>query len=386
MYKENINSVDLESLHKNTINRYFENFEPVASYKLPGSLILLGDHTHYNEGISIAGLVDRNVLVSVSFTEDKKSRMVIESEAVEIEVDLIDPLENMRAEVIRQAYLHLKENGVITREFNAVINYDVPECFGLGLYSALNFAFVKVVYAAFGQETEKNELLKLVKKIEMASVGKISNRTHHYNFYNLFKNSLLKIDLRTNEAEPIKFTPSEFRVVIINTGRVISDIRQTCNSRIEDCEVGVNGLKLYVWGIKSLRDVNKTFLERHINMIPRRVYNRVLYNVTERERVETFLQAVENEQYEQFPEIFQQSHDGLKNDYELNYAELNFLQNCAMNIKGICGSKLISCSPIKSTFNIVKAEEVDNFCKEMEKHYLERYGKALNIMVLKLYS
>lgn len=386
MQKENVSNSDLVKSHEETIQKYFADFIVAGKNTLPGSLILLGDHTHYNEGLSIAALVDRSVVTSIALSSNKSSKIILDSENLEIDINLDNHNDNLRADVIRTAFTFLKNEGFIKNEINCVINYNIPDCFGLGLYSALVYSFTTAVFTVFDIQLEQTEKLKLVKKIEIASIGKISNRTHHYNYYNQFKNSLLKMDLRLNEATPLKFKADEFRIVIVDTGKAIPDIRDTCNSRIEECEVGVKGLKLYIWGIKSLRDVNKTFLERHVNMIPKRVYDRVFYNVTERERVEAALALIEQDQYDILSEIVQQSHDGLKNEYELNYPELNFLQSAAMNIEGVTASKLISCSPIKSTYNIVHVDHVESFQSSIVKRYLEKYGKTPKTFVLKIFS
>lgn len=378
-------NIDLVSSHQATISKYFPKFSPAATNKTPGSLMLLGDHTHYNEGITLAALVDREAVCSIECTDDDRTRLILESDKTEYEIDNDAVCSSLRCEVVRITFLTLKEEGVITKNINAVINYSIPECFGLGLYSTLAFVFSKTIFDAFNVEYDKEKLLKIVKKVELASVGKISNRTHHHNFYNSFKGSILKMDLRTNEAVPLTVKHDEYRIMIVDTGKNIPEIRDTCNSRIEECEVGVKGLKLYVWGIKSLRDVNKDFLKKHINMIPHRVYSRVYFNVTERERVEKAIELIENENYKELVNIISESHESLKTDYNLDYPELNFLQSEAIKLEGVIGSKLISCSPVKSTFNIVHKDSVDSFADEITKRFLEKYGKSPEIFELKFY-
>ncbi|GJQ61733.1 MAG: hypothetical protein SCALA702_07860 [Melioribacteraceae bacterium] len=377
---------DLTISHQATISKYFPNFSSDATNKIPGSLMILGDHTHYNEGITLAALVDREALCSVEITEEERTRLILESDKTEYEIDYEAVCSSLRCEVVRMTYLTLKEDGIIDRDINAVINYSIPECFGLGLYSSLAFVFTKTILDAFKVGYDKEKLMKLVKKIELASVGKISNRTHHHNFYNSFTGSLLKMDLRTDEATPLKFNYDDYRLLIVDTWKSIPEIRDTCNSRIEECEVGVKGLKLYVWGIKSLRDVNKDFLKKHINMIPKRVYSRVYFNVTERERVEKAIDLLEKNNYSELLSVISESHESLRSDYNLDYPELNFLQSEAIKLEGVVGSKLMSCSPIKSTYNIVHKDFTESFSKEIIKRFLEKYGKSPEIFELKLYK
>jgi galactokinase len=157
-----------------------------------------------------------------------------------------------------------------------------------------------------------------------------------------------------------------------------------CNERIDECEIGVKGLRLYIWGIKTLRDVGKDFLLKHYHMLPKRIFSRVLYNVKERARAEEALKLLKKKSYAEFGALIFESHKNLSEDYEISSDQCDFLVGQAGVIEGVLAAKMISCSPILSTFNLVVTGEVAKFTSRIQKAYEKRYNSRLKTHVLKL--
>ncbi|MBU4338067.1 hypothetical protein KKD57_00730, partial [Patescibacteria group bacterium] len=129
-------------------------------------------------------------------------------------------------------------------------------------------------------------LLNIVRRNELNVIGKISNQAHHYTIQFGKENRLFIMDLRTKEHRTISLDCSKYSLAICDSGEKIIEPQKICAERIEECEVGVKGLRLYVWGIKNLRDIELEFLLKHVHMLPGRIFSRVLYNVKERLRAQ----------------------------------------------------------------------------------------------------
>ena len=121
-------------------------------------------------------------------------------------------------------------------------------------------------------------------------------------------------------------------------------------------------------------------------MLPKRIFNCVLYNVSERKRTEEAVKHLRRKSFEEFGELITKSHWSLNEDYDLPSEECNFLVSESSKIEGVIASKMISCSPIKSTFHIVHNDKIENFTNAIKIVYEKKYNTELKTVVLKLSS
>ncbi len=352
----------------------------------PASLMLLGDHTHYNEGILISACVDRYWIFLIKKRKDKEINILAadSSEIINFSLLNIDGVNKDSFRLLKGIIKNLKEEDLLDFGFDCVVFSNVPENLGLGSNAARQVGFLNTIRKLYSIDIDDKKLLDIVFKNELSLIGKISNMAHHYAVQYGKENKLFVMDLRTKEHKTVSLHEENYSIVICDTGQKILEPQKICNERIEECEIGVKGLRLYIWGIKNLRDVESDFLLRHYHMLPKRIFSRVLYNVNERQRTEEAIKFLRKKSIEEFGSLITRSHWSLNEDYDLPYEESNFLVSEASKIEGVIGSKMISCSPIKSTFHIVRNDKIENFANVIKASYGKKYNSTLNTVVLKL--
>jgi galactokinase len=355
----------------------------------PASLILLGDHTHYNDGVLISACVDRYWIFLVKKRKDREINIltVDSDEIVNFSLDDIDGSNKDNLKLLKGLLKHLNnEEDVLKVGFDCVVSTSVPENLGLGSSAARQVGFMNAIRRLYSLEMTDEQLLEIVRKNDLEIIGKISNIAHYYTVQFGKEKKLFTIDLRTKEHKTISLQDEDYSIIICDTCENIVEPQKICNERIEECEIGVKGLRLYIWGIKNLRDVGSDFLLRHYHMLPRRIFSRVLYNVKERTRTEEAIKHLRKKSMVEFGKLITQSHWSLSEDYDLPPEESNFIVKEASKISGVIASKMISCSPIKSTFHFVHNEAVELFTETIKEAYERKYNKSLKIVVLKLTS
>lgn len=364
---------------RSVFNEIYGNTRNIEIVKSPASIMLLGDHTHYNEGILISAAVDSFVCVAVRKAADNK--ISVQSNWTELNIKSKTP-EYIQKKSDKNFLFRLLsiliDREIITEGIECVIENEIPQCFGLGTVAAVQIGFLYTLNKVYNLQMTEEEIAEFSIESSMESIGKITNRSHHYTIFKAAANSLLSMDLRHGGFKKLDFS-SKYKILICDTGIKIKNIHDTCNSRIDECSVGVKGLRLYIWGIKSLRDIKPDFLSTHAKMIPQRVFLRCLYNVRERMRVELATDALNSAEFLKFGSLVSESHESLNVDYDISSAEMNFLVETASQIHGNIGSKMISCSSIRSTFNIVKTSAVQTFTKEITEKYKAKFGKNIEI-------
>lgn len=368
-----------------------ENFQKFFSKKTnqidlsPAGFMLLGDHTHYNEGLLIGCAVDLYSAVIFQKRDDNKIRLKVgDANLLEFDRDNVStPSSDFNSTLVIEIIKVLKEEEHLTSGFDCYIESFIPRCAGLGYYSSIIMGFLNSINNKLNLGIEINELLEIGYKSQKIMIGQIANKATLLASLVSREDYFIHVDLRKKEPEFIP-TENRLKLVIFDTGEQIENPQVICNERIDECNVGVKGLKLYVWGIKNLRDIKPDFLAKHIHMIPRRVYNRCLYNVNERVRVEEFLSADPKNKLKTLAESIFKSHKSLSELYDLSTQKIDFLVKKASDSNLIFGAKMISCSSHRSLYAIVEENNVEAAIKELSAKFSEKYEGTLNTFVLNI--
>lgn len=381
------------NVHSELVNQTIKKFENtfgttdhISVTLAPASLILLGDHTHYNEGVLISVAVNRVWIVVLRKRKDRiiNFASVSSDKFLSTSFDSLEQIDCNEFNLLRRLTKTLYDQEYIKLGFDCVISSNVPDCLGLGSLAGMQVAFLNNIKKIFSLNIDDSELIDLIKKNESPILGKIANQAHHYTSHEAKDEKVYNFDLRTKLNQHINFFDKSLDIVICDTEELLVSPQERCNERVEECEIGVKGLRLYIWGIKNLRDVEADFLLRHYHMLPKRIFNRVLYNVNERKRAENAIKFIRKGMLEDFGVLLTESHWGLSKDYEISCENSDLIVEEAVKLPGVVGSKMISCSPIKSVFNIVEESFTENFIKQINMIYQTRFNKELKFHVLKI--
>ncbi|MDH7605499.1 MAG: galactokinase family protein [Melioribacter sp.] len=349
----------------------------------PVSMILLGDHTHYNDGILLSTALNKYTIVVLRKRKDNYVNIInLENDRkIEFALNNIPDEQNIDFKYHVGLIKIFKKDNLIQNGFDCVYSSEVPECMGIGKYASLQTGFVSALKKALRLKLSIDELVNLVYQNDLNIIGKISNKTHYYTSLLSKKNKFFFYDLRSKEYNTIP-VKNNFEVVVIDTGERIYESLKICNERIEECEVGVKGLRLYIWGIKNLRDVGLDFLIKHYHMLPRKIFNRVLYNVKERERVEKAVASLKENSFDEFGKCIVESHWSMSKDYELSCDYCDYIVSKATENECVIGSKIISCNSLRSTYHIVKKDCSENFINYIQYLFKEKFGRDLVVYKL----
>ncbi len=385
---EGISTIDEVSNLKIRFTQLFGDSGNSKIVVAPASLILLGDHTHYNQGCLISATVNKYRIIQIRKRNDKTINIAcVDSTDYNMKsfsLLELDSVEEQTYPVLTSLIKILREERLISSGFDCMIYSSIPECIGIGSISALEMGFITALKKVFKLAIDVNETFAIIRKNELKLLGKISNKAHFHNLKYAKEDKLLFVDLRTLEHKYISLNGVSFNIVVCDTGEKIINSQETCNERITECEVGVKGLRLYIWGIKNLRDVELDFLIKHFHMLPKKIFSRILYNVKERMRANDAVKSLKSKSLKEFGSIITDSHWSLVNEYELSCKKCDFIVEESGKINGVHGSKMISCSPIRSTFHIVEKNHTKSFVETISKTYKEKYNEELTTYILSL--
>ncbi|MCR4396488.1 MAG: galactokinase, partial [Candidatus Saccharicenans sp.] len=195
---------------------------------------------------------------------------------------------------------------------------------------------------------------------------------------------VLKIDCRHLVHEYYPFDRPELRVIISDTGVRRELASSEYNVRRRQCEEGVRILQKYYPGLKSLRDVSLEMLQEHRAEFDPVVWKRCAYVVRENDRVALACQDLLRHDFNSFGLRMQESHLGLRDEYEVSSPELNLLVEAASTVPGVLGSRMMGAGFGGCTISLVEAAAVEEFQARVSAAYRRETGREPAIHVVRI--
>jgi galactokinase len=280
----------------------------------PGRVNLIGEHTDYNQGLSLPFAISEGVWVHGSAVPDGDS---LEAVAVDLgESDsfslgsAVEPAEGWRA-FVRGAAGELLRSGVPLRAARLSISGDVPRGAGLSSSAALEVALtLALISLADAPSFDRRELARLCSRIENDWTGAQTGLLDQ--LASLFgeRDRALRIDFRSLAVDPVVFELGSFRLVTVDSGEEHANAASGYNERRAQCARAASEL-----GVASLRDATLPMIDSRLSPP---LSLRARHVVTENARVESAVEALQRRDMESLGRLLDASHASLRDCYEIS--------------------------------------------------------------------
>ena len=128
----------------------------------------------------------------------------------------------------------------------------------------------------------------------------------------------------------------------------------------------------------SLEEINDAKNDLSINQFKRAVF---VYN--ENRRAIKSTELIEKNDLAEFGKLMYQSHEGLKNNYEVSCNELDFLVNQTKKIDGVIGARMMGGGFGGCTVNLIKSNEISDAVSKIKESYKSNFGINLKAIIAK---
>lgn len=350
----------------------------------PGRVNLIGEHTDYSEGFVLPLAIDKGVSIAFRPRADGLVRLysVDYRERSEFAVDSRSPIERDTAHpwsdyfrgvalVLRTDEYCLLRDDRPLRGLDAVIMGDVPRGSGLSSSAAFEVASAFTLLFASGMPLPelgmdavgtRRQIAFACRKAENSFVGvgcgimdqmaSTMGRAAHAVF----------IDCRTESYElvPMPLEAAGLRLVVCDTGVKRELAASPYNLRRSQIEEGANLIAAALGDSRSrtLRDVSREQLDAVRTALPTTIRERCEYVVAENERVVDAVRALRAGDYLILGELMYQSHDGLRDLYEVSCPELDAAVEIARATPGVLGARMTGAGFGGCTVNLAMEEAV----------------------------
>lgn len=372
----------------NAIKEKFENLfgegGNIRFFASPGRVNMIGEHTDYNGGVVFPAALTMRTVIAFRERNDNIIRMAATDLDVTVEAD-IDRLADYKDLEWGNYQLgiadEMKKAGYYIGGCDMLFDDTTPHGGGLSSSAAIEVA------TALAFATISNEKKGIKEPVDMIEMAKISQKAEHEyigvmcgimdQFASAMgkKNHAIYLDCATLDYKLVPLNIDGCRIVVSNTKKKRSLADSKYNERRSECETAVEILKNSLPEIKCLADVKPSDFEAHKAEIENEtVRKRAEHVIYEIDRVVKSVEALEKNDIAEFGRLMNESHDSLRDLYEVTGIELDTLVEEARKIPGTVGSRMTGAGFGGCTVSIVKEEYVDEFINEVGTAYKEKIG------------
>lgn len=339
----------------------------------PGRVNLIGEHTDYNEGFVLPVAIDRTVAVAAAPRDDGKVaiRSLDYGESDEFEFRDEEEPDGGWKNYVRGVVWAFGCEGHRLGGADLAVAGDVPQGAGLSSSAAIEVAVAGTVASVSGLDMPLPEIARLARRAEnefvyvpcgiMDQFASALSRADH----------ALLLDCRTQVYEHIAlpFEEGDVRIVVVDS-KVPRRLPDTPYAqRRQECAQAARLL-----GVASLRDADMRLLESHKDDLPDDVYRRARHVISEDARVLAAAEALRDANVSRFGVLMRQSHESLRDDFEVSCEELDLLVELASGADGMLGARLTGAGFGGCTVNLVRADAIDAFSEQVVARYRNETG------------
>jgi galactokinase len=311
--------------------------QPSAVGEAHGRVNLIGEHTDYNGGYVLPTAIPQLTRVELTPREDDLARvasaeMGSPGEVVEFRVGGEQPRRGW-VDYVQGVTKFLAEAGHRPGGFDLRVSSTVPIGSGLSSSAALEVATMRALRDAFGLDLDAVAMARIGRRAENEFVGAQTGIMDQMAASLADQGTALFLDTRSLAYQKVPLPP-DADLIVLNSGVAHNHARGDYNTRRGECERAVARL-----GVAELRDVPVSDLAR-VEALPEPLNRRARHVVTEDERVLAAVDAMRHGDVVRLGALFYESHDSMRDDYEVSVPEIDLIVDLARRDRDVYGARL----------------------------------------------
>jgi galactokinase len=343
--------------------------------RAPGRVSVMGGHVDYNGG----PVLPMAIPLQIDLQVEPHSQKTVDLYAEEIHQSAQFSLDDLQhqcswIDYVQGVAVELKALGIPLHGFRGTIKSTLPMAAGLSSSAALEVA-TALAFLHLAEETlSPVEIALLCQRAENKFVGVQCGILDQTAIAACIENHALMLYCNTMEMEQIPFDLKDHSMIVTYSGAPRELASSAYNDRRASCEKAVEILQKKLPQINQLCDLNPNDLPLAEKVLSPLLYKRVRHVVTEIDRTKRAAVALKNNDLETLGRLIDETHNSLRDDYEVSSKELNWLVDWARKQPGVLGSRLTGAGFGGCTVTLMEKEYIATFMKSLPVEYKQFSG------------
>ncbi len=338
----------------------------------PGRINLIGEHTDYNGGFVLPAAINLGVVTAIAPRAERSLVMTSlqqPEESVEVNLDALVPgaLSGWSAYVAGAVWA-LSEVVELSRGLEIVIDGDLPMGAGLSSSAAVECSVLLATSAMVGGDLPRRELARLAQLAENVFVGVPTGSMDQVASMMGEPGCAIFFDVRDEIITPIPLLTAERDLawIVIDTRAEHALVDGGYANRRASCEESAS-----ILGVSSLREIIDA--DQAIGLLraerdSEALVRRTRHVVTENARVLEAVKALHAGNFSAMGALMTQSHDSLRDDFEVSCLELDLAVAASMRA-GALGARMMGGGFGGSAIALIEKAHIG----ELSEHVAESY-------------
>jgi len=342
----------------------FFHSDPRVYASAPGRINIIGEHTDYNGGYVLPAAIHLRTHVLAARRNDGSVRVRAENfgETASFSLDALSPSgKALWTDYVQGVCWALKEEGFRLGGLNLMIWGDVPLGAGLSSSAALEVSLLMALVKIFDIELSPDKIARLGQKAEHQFPGVKCGLMDQ--FISVFgrKNRVLFLDCETlaHEHYPLNLENAGLVILVHDTQVRRALAASEYNKRRQ--EAGAALAVLRAEGAAGYKTATLDMLESVRGKMEPAAYKRARHIISEDDRVRLAVEALKKDDFQSLGCYLFQSHESLKDDYEVSSAELDLVYDLGRNFPGCYGARMVGAGFGGSAIALIKASRQEAF-------------------------
>jgi galactokinase len=366
---------------------YGKSENDIFLYFSPGRVNLIGEHTDYNGGYVFPCALSFGTYLAVRKNGLRKARFATTNFDHRGNVKLDEPFEKEGKSWINYPMGVLNEFRKRAREIDGLdllYSGDIPNGAGLSSSASIEMVTAYAMNELFEFGFERMELVKLSQNAENQFVGVNCGIMDQFASGMGASDHALFLNCDTLDYKRVPLKLDGMKIVIANTNKRRGLADSKYNERRAQCESAVEAIRKEK-NIRHLSDLSQEEFNALSHLITDETERRrARHVITENTRTLQAIEALNRDDLKSFGRLMNQSHDSLRDDYEVTGKELDTLVEEARKVEGTIGSRMTGAGFGGCTVSIVEEELVETFIREVGKGYYDRTGLKADFYVAEI--
>lgn len=371
---------DVRNLKDDFVRQYGGSADGVRVFSSPARINIIGEHIDYNGGKVFPAAIDRYLYVAIRRREDTKITYNDLKFPGTFNFDINDDFayskENGYANYLNGILSILKRRGYqIPSGFDILMVSNVPPAGGISSSSALECGFAYAVSELFGLGVSRKDIALIGQQSEHEFMGVNCGIMDQYIIATGKKNTAEVLDCAKVEHEYVPLELGDYRFVVMNTRKKRQLADSKYNERRSQCEAALKILQDKGVEAPDLCSLSPVKWEAVKHFISDGILRkRAKHCVYENQRVLAAVEALKSGDLARLGRLLGESHDSLKDDYEVTGKELDTLAETAQRQKGCLGARMTGAGFGGCAIALVHKDNIESFTEAVQKAYTEAIG------------
>jgi len=369
-------------------NKDFLQGEPNV-YFSPGRVNLIGEHIDYLGGNVFPSGISLGTYAFVTKRDDDELHFISENfKDFGVKVaslkDLTYKKEDNWTNFAKGMFEALiKEGADVKHGLNILVYGTLPNSSGLSSSASLEVLIGEVIKEEYNFEIEMFDMVQIAQKVENDYIGVNCGIMDQFAVGMSKENTAIYLNTNTLEYKYVPLDLGEFTLVIANTNRKRALADSKYNERRSECDKGLSILQSNNVDINQLCEMTSEVYENNKSKIKNFVVrNRVEHAVYENERTVNAVKALEEGKILKMGQLMNQSHNSLRDLYEVSCKELDVLVDYFRK-NGAIGARMTGAGFGGCAIALVPTLKVEKVIEEVKKSYLDIIGYHASFYAVK---